>query len=212
MISAISKVITNPTLVNVAQSADATMATKTTVNAIGRPGFIIIDKNIDSDTKKFAATKEFMYQASCLAIYMALIVPVFKAQAFKLAKNHLYKEMKSGKAVYEGGFEKFKSAKEFLDYRKFADKTIDVRKELLAKDKNLKKFNHDGLREDLLNNKNVELYPKIKGSIEFGSILGSICGLSILAPQVCNMFINPVLKLMGLKKKEKTPDKVDVKA
>ena len=87
MISAISRVITNPYLVNIAQSSDASVATKTTVNSVGRPGFILIDKNIDLETKKFAATKEFLYQATSLLVYMALIVPIFKNGAFKIAKK-----------------------------------------------------------------------------------------------------------------------------
>lgn len=200
MITAISKVITNPTLVNVAQSADATMAAKTTVNAVGRPGFIIMDDNIDPYTKRFAATKEFIYQASCLGIYLALIVPVFKAGAFKLAKNYLYKGVENGKVVYEGGFDKFESAKEFLEYRKLVDKSIDSRKKVLSNKKNSNKFKHNSLREDILTKKDLELYPKIKGAIELGSILGSIVGLSILAPQFNNMVINSVLKAIGLQK------------
>lgn len=212
MITALSKAITNPTLVSIAQSADATMTTKTTVNAIGRPGFILIDNNIDTHTKRFAATKEFIYQATCLGIYMALIVPVFKSGAFKIAKNHLYKSVENGKAVYEGGFEKFKSAKEYLEYRKFADKTLQNRTASLSKDHSVDKFNHDGLRDDLLSKKDVDLYPKIKGSIEFGSILGSIVGLSVLAPQVSNMLIHPVLRAIGLEKKPVESKQVDVKA
>ena len=119
MISAISKVITNPYLVNIAQSSDASVATKTTVNSVGRPGFILIDRNIDLETKKFAATKEFLYQATSLLVYMALIVPIFKNGAFKIAKKYLYKG--------EQGFSKFKNAKEYLDYRKFAEKTKNDR-------------------------------------------------------------------------------------
>lgn len=200
MIQAISGFITNPALVNVAQTADATMVTKTAVNAVGRPGFILMDNNIDSHTKKFAATKEFIYQIICMGIYIALIVPVFKAGAFKIAKNYLYKGMENGKPIYEGGFDKFKDAEEFLEYRKYADKALDTRKKDLAKGKKVSKFNHDGLREDLLSKKDVELYPKIKGAIELGSILGSIIGLSVIAPQINNKLIKPVLSVFDMKK------------
>ena len=193
MISAISKVITNPYLVNIAQSYDASVATKTTVNSVGRPGFILIDKNIDLETKKFAATKEFLYQATSLLVYMALIVPIFKNGAFKIAKKYLYKG--------EQGFSKFKNAKEYLDYRKFAEKTKNDRIQSLGKDHSVDKFKHDNLREALINEVTPEKYNNIKGAIEVGNIVGSIVGLSVLAPNVSQVLIRPVLKVLGLDKK-----------
>ena len=193
MISAISRVITNPYLVNIAQSSDASVATKTTVNSVGRPGFILIDKNIDLETKKFAATKEFLYQATSLLVYMALIVPIFKNGAFKIAKKYLYKG--------EQGFSKFKSAKEYLDYRKFAEKTKNDRIQSLGKDHSVDKFKHDNLREALINEVTPEKYNNIKGAIEVGNIVGSIVGLSVLAPNVSQILIRPVLKVLGLDKK-----------
>lgn len=193
MISAISKVITNPYLVNIAQSSDASVATKTTVNSVGRPGFILIDKNIDLETKKFAATKEFLYQATSLLVYMALIVPIFKNGAFKIAKKYLYKG--------EQGFSKFRNAKEYLDYRKFAEKTKNDRIQSLGKDHSVDKFKHDNLRETLINEVTPEKYNNIKGAIEVGNIVGSIVGLSVLAPNVSQILIRPVLKVLGLDKK-----------
>lgn len=193
MISAISKVITNPYLVNIAQSSDASVATKTTVNSVGRPGFILIDKNIDLETKKFAATKEFLYQATSLLVYMALIVPIFKNGAFKIAKKYLYKG--------EQGFSKFKNAKEYLDYRKFAEKTKNDRIQSLGKDHSVDKFKHDNLREALINEVTPEKYNNVKGAIEVGNIIGSIVGLSVLAPNVSQVLIRPVLKVLGLDRK-----------
>lgn len=198
MITAISKVITNPYLVNIAQSSDASVATKTTVNAVGRPGFILIDNNIDLETKKFAATKEFLYQATSFAVYMALIVPVFKKSAFNIAKKYIFKG--------EDGFNKFKSAKEYLAYRKFAEKTQNNRIQSLGKDHSLSKFKHDNLREDLINKTKPEKYNNIKGAIEIGNIIGSICGLSILAPNVSQALIRPVLKFLGMDNTQKETD------
>lgn len=192
MISAISKVITNPTLVNVAQSTNGSVVSKTVVNSVGRPGFILIDNNIDNETKKFAATKEFLYQATCLLVYLALIVPVFKNGAFKIAKKYIYKG--------EEGFNKFKNAKEYLAYRKCAEKFQTNRRASLSKDFAAYKFDHDNLRNDLLNNKNPEKYNNIKGSIELGSLIGSVLGLAVLAPNVSQALIHPVLKLIGMEK------------
>lgn len=203
MITAVSKVITNPYLVNIAQSSDASVAAKTTVNSIGRPGFILIDNNIDLDTKKFAATKELLYQATSLAVYMALIVPIFKSGAFKVAKKYIYKG--------EEGFNKFKNAKEYLAYRKLAEKTQNNRIQSLGKDHSLSKFKHDNLREDLINETVPEKYNNIKGAIEVGNIIGSICGLSILAPNVSQALIRPALKALGMEKTAKE-QKIDTKA
>lgn len=204
MISAISKVISNPTLVNVAQNTNGTVVSKTLVNSVGRPGFIIIDSNIDNETRKYAAAKEFLYQMSCLAVYLALIVPVFKKGAFTFAKKYIYKG--------EEGFSKFKSAQEYLAYRNYADKTLQNRNASLSKDHSVFKFEHDGLREDLLKNKKPELYPHIKGSIELGSLIGSVLGLAIIAPNVSQALIHPMLRFIGMEKKEKDNKQIDVKA
>lgn len=194
MISAISNIISNPTLVNIAQNTNASVACKTTVNAIGRPGFILIDKNIDNDTKKFAATKEFLYQATCLLIYMALIVPVFKSGAFKIAKKYIYKG--------EEGFKNFNNAKEYLEYRKIAEKPLKERNDAISKIGN--KLNiEEGLKTNLLQKDKPEMFPHIKGAIELGSLVGSVVGLSILAPQVSQALIHPVLRIIGLEKENK---------
>ncbi len=189
MITGISKVITNPALVNIAQNTNGTVVSKTLVNAVGRPGFILIDNHIDNETKKFAATKEFLYQVTCLAVYLVIIVPIFKKGAFKFAKKYIYK----GKE----GFKKFKSAKEYLAYRNYAAKALINRNAPLSKDNSVFEFNHDGLRDDLLNKKNPEKYPHIKGTIELGNLIGSILGLALLAPKVSQALIHPVLKFIG---------------
>lgn len=214
MISAISKVITNPTLASVAQNTNASVASETVLKSVGRPGFILIDNDIDPATKKYAAAKEFLYQATCLAIYMALVGPVFKNGAFKIAKKYIYKG--------EEGFNKFHSMKEYLAYHKLADKSQTNRVASLSKDHSQFKFDHDKLREDLINNKTPEKYSHIKGAIELGSTIGSVLGLAILAPQVSHAFIHPALKFLGMEEKkpnetnkqatQQSPKHVDTKA
>ena len=87
MINGITNFLTSSTLSNIAQSTTASVSIETGMKAVGRPSFILADKKLDNNTKKYAATKEFLYQATCLATYMAIIIPIFKKGAFKLAKN-----------------------------------------------------------------------------------------------------------------------------
>ena len=54
------------------------------------------------------------------------------------------------------------------------------------------------IKRELLTNDEPEAFSKIKGSIEAGSLLGSVIGLAILAPQVSHAFIHPALRLLGL--------------
>ena len=89
MIGPLTKALTNPTLTTLSQNTNASVATETVLKSIGRPGFILIDNDIDPDTKKYAAAKEFLYQATCLLVYAALVVPVFKRGAFKFLKTLL---------------------------------------------------------------------------------------------------------------------------
>lgn len=210
MISAISKVITNPTLVNVAQNSDASVICKTTVNSIGRPGFILIDSNIDEDTRKFAATKEFLYQATCLAIYMTVIVPIFKKGGFKLAKEKIFKNTE--------GFEYFKNFKEYTHYRKLADNiNVNNRLQTLNKDipyKNckVKDMYNPALLEEL--KKEVpNKFNSVKGAVDLSNIIGSVVGLAMIAPAVSQTLIHPVLRFVGLEKDDKnTSDKIESKA
>lgn len=133
---------------------------------------------------------------------MALVGPVFKNGAFKIAKKYIYKG--------EEGFNKFHSMKEYLAYHKLADKSQTNRVASLSKDHSQFKFDHDKLREDLINNKTPEKYSHIKGAIELGSTIGSVLGLAILAPQVSHAFIHPALKFLGME--EKKPNETNKQA
>lgn len=212
MISAISKAITNPTLVNIAQNSDASVICKTTVNAIGRPGFILIDSNIDDDTRKFAATKEFLYQATCLAIYMAVIVPIFKKGGFKLAKEKIFKNTE--------GFEHFKNFKEYTHYRKLAD-NINVNNRLQTLNKDIPHKNckvKDMYNSTLLEELKKEVpnkFNSVKGAVDLSNIIGSVVGLAMIAPAVSQALIHPVLRFVGLEKDDKVDkasfDKIESK-
>ena len=100
------------------------------------------------------------------------------------------------------GFDKFKGLNEYLAYHKLADKSLTNRTASLTKDHSIYKFEHDGLRDDLLKQEKTNMYPHIKGAIELGSTIGSVLGLAILAPQVSHAFIHPALRFLGLEEKK----------
>ena len=114
-------------LYNTAQTTISSVSIQTGLKAIGRPGFILADKDIDERTKKFSATKELLYQISCLGIYLAL-VPVFNKGAFNLAKK-MFKNEKV--------FQIFDSPKEFKEYNKLEPQKKIAELEKLIKDKTL---------------------------------------------------------------------------
>lgn len=199
MIGAVKSILTSSNLANIAQNTTQSVAIETTLKSIGRPGFILIDKDIDSDTKQYAAAKEFLYQATCLAVYMALIVPIFKKGGFRLAKEKIYKNTE--------GFEHFKNVKEYMHYKKLADnpsinnrlKTLD--KELIVDGIKVKDKYNDTLIAELHKEK-PETFKDVKGAIELSNIIGSVLGLAILAPQVSHAFIHPALRFIGLEEKK----------
>ena len=194
MIGPLTKALTNPTLTTLSQNTNASVATETVLKSIGRPGFILIDNDIDPDTKKYAAAKEFLYQATCLLVYAALVVPVFKRGAFKLAKNKIFKNSSE--------FQKFKSLKNYESYRKYAAKSLDSRKLLLQQHKLQDKFTPE-IEQELITAEKPDNYDLVKGVIEFGSITGSVLGLAVLAPQLSHAVIHPALRFIGMEEKTK---------
>ena len=193
MINGITNFLTSSTLSNIAQSTTASVSIETGMKAVGRPSFILADKKLDNNTKKYAATKEFLYQATCLATYMAIIIPIFKKGAFKLAKNKIMKN--------EAGFNMFKNANEYLDYKKLASLSKESRMEALSSKKYKDLFTKE-IKEELSTKDKPEQYDMIKGVIEFGNIVGSVLGLAIFAPQVSHMIVHPVMKFLGMEKPE----------
>ncbi len=199
MIGAIRNLASNSTLANIAQNTSASVGIETTLKSIGRPGFILIDKDIDSDTKQYAAAKEFLYQATCLLIYMAAIVPIFKHGGFKIAKEKIFKN--------KNGFEHFKDVNEYLRYRKLADnpsvnnRIVTLEKELHDTTRVKDKYNKTLIEE--LHKEKPEKFADVKGAIEFSNLIGSVLGLAIVAPQLSHAVIHPALKLLGLESKNK---------
>jgi len=205
MVSGITNILTNQSLVNLSQNTAARVSIETGLKAAGRPSFILIDKDLDKETKKYAATKELLYQLICLGVYLAIIPTLFKKGSFALAKNHMYKN--------NPNFTKFKNTNEFLNFHKLASMDKPERLTELKKDKVIKKLNN---REDLIaelkNNENpANQYYLQKGVIEGGSFIGSILGLALLAPEVSHKLIHPLMRMLGLEKKEESETIKEVK-
>ena len=211
MIDMLGKVLISSTITSIAQSASTQVTLETTMKSIGRPGFILIDNNIDPDTKKYAAAKEFLYQATCLALYALLVVPIFKEGAFKLGPK-IFKD-------YAPDFAKFKNSAEYFKYRKYAEKPFES--DRINNNKINKIFNEE-LATELKTKKEPEMFNRVKGTIEVGNILGSVLGLAVLAPQVSHAIIHPCLRMLGMEPKKdnsqkqiatnQQPQKLDTKA
>lgn len=178
----ISNILANPTFYNMTQSTATQVTTETCLKAIGRPSFILMDDKIDKQTKKYSATKEFLYQMTCLGIYLALIIPVFKKGAFEIAKK-MFKN--------EPVFKAFKKPDDFMKYHKMTDdQKIAKLQELNTRLNPEDKFVKENINENLA-----------RGVIEGSSIFGSVTGLAIVAPIASHPLIHPILKVMGLDKK-----------
>ena len=111
MIQGFVRGITSDKFLTLAQNTDACVKIETGLKAVGRPAFTLIDKNTDKETRKYAASKEFLYQALCLGIYMMIIPPIFKNGGFKLAQKIFKSE----------NLPNFKNAKEMLAYHRLAN-------------------------------------------------------------------------------------------
>ena len=207
----ISNIFTNPTFVNVAQNTKAAMSIETALKATGRPTFILIDKNISEDTKKYAATKELLYQMTCLAVYLGLVLPVFRKSGFQLFKKIF---SKNGQAY--NGFEAFNGLDDFISFQKLRNLAKKERIEQFDKIKDKIKFT-DIIKEELTNGSKIseKKYSMVKGADEINSIVGSVAGLAILAPQVSHVTIHPIMRFLGMEKDNhsaKTEQKLDKKA
>lgn len=186
MIEGIQNIIASPTFYNITESTAAQMSIKTSLNSIGRPGFILMDKKIDPHTKRFSATKEFLYQLLSLSLYMAIIIPVFKNGGFKLAQK-LFKD--------EAVFKAFKNPEKFSKFHKLTEEEKLAKLEELS---NLSKTGDKFTRQNI--NQESEYFAN--GVIETSSLIGTVTGLAIVAPLTAAKLIHPIMKFVGLNKKQ----------
>lgn len=187
MISAIQSFVTSPALYNMTQSTVTQITTETCLKAVGRPAFILADKDIDSQTKKFSSTKEFLYQMTCLGIYLAAVMPILRKGTFALARK-MYKD--------EPVFKVFKNSGDFMKYYKMNDTEKAAKLEEINKTLKTEKITKDKINEDFA-----------KGLTELTSIVGSVTGLAVIAPVISHPLIHPILRTMGLEEKKGNQNK-----
>lgn len=192
----ISNILSSPTIYNITQNTGAQVSIETGLKAIGRPGFILIDNNIDPQTKKYSAMKELLFQLTCLVVSLGVVIPVFKKGSFGIARK-IFKDEKV--------FQAFKTSDEFNKFYK------------LSKENKLEKLaeiNKNSEQKYTLEDINEHL---AKGTIEISSIAGSVLGLSALSPIVSRPFVRPILKALGInndkeKKEEQNNKQLNVQA
>lgn len=165
---------------SIAQNTMAAVAIETGLKACGRPTFICLDKNTNAETKKYSATKELLYQSLCLAIYMT-IIPLFKHGGYAAAKQ-VFKGDKAVEEVYKNLKTPITTAK---------GKTVEGFKRFMYEFAEAKKTDSA-----------TSAMKKIKGGVEATSIVGSVIGLTMIAPQVSNLIIHPIMNALGFAKKE----------
>lgn len=199
MIDKIANVLLNPSFVNFANNTKYTVSTESIFKATGRPVAIMMDNNVDKDTRKYAATKEGLYQTICLAIYLTMIPFIFQKYGFKIAQNILKNDL---------DFPAFKNATEYLNYAKLAKMNKEDRQnhKLLHKISNtLKSSNQDTftLKEHLLNDEKPPEFPVIKGSIELSNLVGTVIGLAWIASEMSNYILHPLMRGLGFEVNKK---------
>ena len=200
MIDKVISVLTNPTFVNYAQNTKATVTTESIFKAVGRPVFILKDDSIDDKTKKYAATKEGLYQLLCLGIYLGMVGPVFKKPMFKMAQKILknQKDLPNFSKVEE--YETYLKLRALPIEQRSKRKLMDSLPDTIYENKTSKVT----LKENLLLFEKPDKYKTEKGIVELSYLTGTVFGLALFASELSNLILHPIMKVLGF---EKTSEK-----
>ena len=157
----------------------------------------MMDHNVDDKTRKYAATKEGLYQALCLGIYLTMIPLIFQKYGFKIAQ----KILKGDKDLPA-----FKNAAEYLNYAKLAKMEKKDRQghKLLSKISDTLKSSEDDkltLKEHLLKDDKPPEFPAAKGAIELSNLTGTVIGLAWIASELSNYILHPLMRGLGFETK-----------
>lgn len=177
----ISNIMTNQSLAKFGKTAAGAVVATTVLKAVVRPMFIMTDKKSDQKTRTYTAAKEFLYQALCLGIALALL-PIFERTGFRMAEKKL-------KNI--PGFEKITKYSEIKEFSQI-DKLKKFKKDYLEKS-----FDTNHVLSDSAD-KAMHL---VNGGLELGSFVGSILGLTIIAPLISHEILHPIMHAIGLEKK-----------
>lgn len=184
------------------------VSVETALKMIGRPTFIMLDKEADSpEKKKYAAVKEMLYQGLCLFLYGVFMTPVKQFIYDRISKSlskdpenkvhidHFNRMQDNLHELEEENREMIKSARD-----KFHKK--ELKKAAYDKIVKLKEsFESRVLKiEDGIHSPKYDLRLG-KGAKELSAIIGSILMLTIVAPQVSHFLIHPIMNALGFEKK-----------
>ena len=213
IIPRVQNFVSSPKTADIVKNTIIAVSTETTLKMIGRPIFIMSDKEADSpQKKKYAAVKELSYQGICLGIYLSCMSPV-KKMFYKVVQKGLNISNPQNKEIFnefETIRENVANAKKVADEKlKTAakDSTKEIKENLYKQVENLKKPLKD------------EKFNRCKGAKELSAIFGSILMLTVVAPQLSHFIIHPFMKLLNMENPDgnsqntnKKPDKTDLKA
>jgi len=193
----VKRFISNPRTAEFVENTIFAVSVETGLKMVGRPAFIMADKEADSKAKKkFAATKEMLYQGICLGLYLGTMKPIkhffYEGITKFLGKNPEIKTNidefnRQNKIVEEKHDAMKKAVKEISDKvkrKEFKAKALD---EIIE------------LKEKISSNKALRVG---KGAKELGAIIGSILMLTVVAPQISHFLIHPIMKALGVEKAE----------
>ena len=207
MLDKVANILLNPKFVNFANNTKYTVSTESIFKATGRPAAIMMDKKVDEDTRKYAATKEGLYQMLCLGIYLTMIPFIFQRYGFKIAQRIL----KGDKELPA-----FKDAQEYLNYAKLAKMNLEERKnsKLLSKiSDTLKADDKLTLKEHLLKEEQPPEFPAAKGAIELSNLTGTVIGLAWIASELSNHILHPLMRGLGFEEnKKQNRSKININA
>lgn len=176
----ISNFLANKKLTYATKGIMGAVVGTTILKAIGRPAFNLMDKKSDKDARKYSATNEFLYQLLCLGMTFAMVIPA-QHIVFKYGKNYI-------KGVK--GLQNIKSFKDFEIVGKDINELTKEAQTLL------------NTKKTCLSKKEKKHFNLLKGAIELTSFVTSIVGLTIVSPLLSHKILHPVMKALGMNKKE----------
>ena len=188
--------VSNPKTAEFVENTFFAVSVETGLKMIGRPAFIMADKEADSlEKKKYAATKEMLYQGTCIGLYVTFM-PKIKQGLYNVFSKGLSKASPDNAARIDEFNKHHHLIEEKHKLMKDALGSIaDKAKKAEFKNKALEEIIK--LKEEIVKNKRLHLG---KGVKEFGAILGSIGMLTVVAPQIGHLVIHPLMKVLGFDK------------